>query len=236
MNLILLFLSIGVAWGSGVRDLNLKPRDVGTIRTSVGYSTVLQFNERPINVVIGNQSAFRVEFIKNNVTIKPISSGVKTNLFIFTENDRFNLTVVSGSSQGVDYVVRVKRTFEDPNKAAQLNRFSHSNGVKLTLLRKIQGRDGTFLDFEISNQTNVKLKLLPDTLRIVRGKTPEAIKSAYFDTSTLAQGGLIRGTAYMPRDPTSSTFEVWFAFDGKRPLKFAFAGKTSNRKESLYAF
>src|ERR1035441_4767317 len=116
----LLFLLLSFAQASQVKELKLKPQEVGIVNTAVGYSTVVQLSQKPLNVVIGDQSAFRVEFINDSITLKPLRPGAKTNLFIFTENDRFNLTIRVGKASAVDYVVRVRRIFSDPQNTVQL--------------------------------------------------------------------------------------------------------------------
>ena len=78
------------------------------IRTSPGFSTILQFDAKPTSVVLGDQDSFKIEYVGNSLTIKPLREGVKTNLFVFTDYDRFNFRLVSGQSNA-DYVVKVRR-------------------------------------------------------------------------------------------------------------------------------
>jgi hypothetical protein len=75
----------------------------------MGYSTILQFDSRPTSVVLGDQDGFKVEYVGNSLTIKPVAHGGKTNMFVFTDYDRFNFRVIVGQAQLVDYVIQVKR-------------------------------------------------------------------------------------------------------------------------------
>lgn len=97
------------ASGKTPRILNLSDSEIGTVRTSVGYTTMLQFDSRPTSVVLGDQDAYRVEYVGNGLAIKPILPHAKTNLFVFTDYDRFNFSLVSGPSNQSDFVVKVKR-------------------------------------------------------------------------------------------------------------------------------
>ena len=100
-----------------------------------------------MNVVLGDQTAFRVEFINDSITLKPLRSGAKSNIFIFTDNDRFNLTVKSGSVALVDYVIRIRRIYSDPQKVSLLGKFRTEKGLKLTLIRATKERCDLFFGF-----------------------------------------------------------------------------------------
>lgn len=82
---------------------------MATVQTAVGYTTMLQFDGRPTSAVLGDQDAYKVEYIGNGLAIKPVVPGAKTNLFVFTDYDRFNFRLVSGGAADADYLLRVKR-------------------------------------------------------------------------------------------------------------------------------
>lgn len=92
-----------------VKSVVLSEEDVGTVNTSIGYSTVLQFDTRPTAAVLGDQDSYKVEYIGNGLTIKPLFAGAKTNLFVFTEYDRFNFKLVTTPAGLADYILKIKR-------------------------------------------------------------------------------------------------------------------------------
>jgi hypothetical protein len=47
----------------------------------------------------------RVEYLDQAITIKPLSHGSKSNLYIYTDWKRFNVELVSGAESVADYVV-----------------------------------------------------------------------------------------------------------------------------------
>lgn len=91
------------------RSLALKDGDVGEVRTALGYSTILQFDLDLTSVVVGDQDSFKVEYVGDGLTIKPVVSGVKSNLFVFTDYDRFNFKIIGTSADQADFLVMLSR-------------------------------------------------------------------------------------------------------------------------------
>lgn len=84
----------------------------------MGFCTVLEFPEKPIMVTVGDNALLQVEVPKNskNVVIKPLEDSGTTNLFVFTQNKRFNYEVVITNEEGTDYVVDAKGTSKESAK------------------------------------------------------------------------------------------------------------------------
>jgi hypothetical protein len=218
-----------------VKDLKLKPQDVGTVNTAIGYSTVIQLSSKPLNVVLGDQSAFRVEFINDSITIKPLRSGAKSNLFIFTDNDRFNLTVKTGSSASVDYVIRLRRTFFDPKSVTQLNYLVRNKDIRLKLLRVTHRDSNLFVDFTIQSLSKKALVLAPELTRILVDKQVRSVRSLYVDSITLRQNAMVTGSILFPSESMGRELTIWFGFRGEKPLSFSFRRRSNKAKELLRA-
>jgi hypothetical protein len=92
--------------------------DVLKINTSIGYTTVLEFPDKPSMVTTGDSSLLQIEVPKNskNVLIKALRDDGETNLFVFTPNQRFNYKVIVGDKHDVDYVVDVKEAMKNQKK------------------------------------------------------------------------------------------------------------------------
>ena len=88
-----------------VRRVAVNGDQIVTIRTSIGIATIIQVPDRPNSVVVGDQNAFKVEYLDQAITIKPLSSGARSNLYIYTDWKRFNVELVSGGESIADYVV-----------------------------------------------------------------------------------------------------------------------------------
>lgn len=94
-------------YAKSVRQIEADDKQVVLIKTALGYSTVIEFTSKPISAVVGDQDAFKLEFVKNSITVKPLIPHAASNLFVFTEYDRFNCTLKTVSSSEVDYLVRI---------------------------------------------------------------------------------------------------------------------------------
>lgn len=91
------------------RTVELSESDVATVKTALGYTTLLNFDGRPTSVVLGDQDAFKAEYVGNGLAIKPLHGQAKTNLFVFTDYDRFNFRLVSGPTAEADYLLKIRR-------------------------------------------------------------------------------------------------------------------------------
>ncbi|OQW47580.1 MAG: hypothetical protein A4S09_14805 [Proteobacteria bacterium SG_bin7] len=108
ISLVVFALTI-LAWKSEaaqrVRRVSVLGDQVVTVRTSSGIATIIQVPDRPNSVVVGDQNSFKVEYLDQAITIKPLSHGVKSNLYIYTDWRRFNVELISGNQSMADYVV-----------------------------------------------------------------------------------------------------------------------------------
>ncbi len=71
-----------------VRNLTMNDAKMEAIFTTPGMSTVLRFPEKPGKIVAGNLNAFEIEFVENDVTIRP-KGHHSTNLFVYTSNNTY---------------------------------------------------------------------------------------------------------------------------------------------------
>lgn len=88
------------------RTVHLVEGEMAPIYVEPGYSTLLKFDSHPEPGLIGDQDAFKVEYIKNIVAIKPLMPKGKTNLFVFTKDGQFGFQLISahGKHDNVVYV------------------------------------------------------------------------------------------------------------------------------------
>ena len=99
-----------------------REEDVLRVNVSMGFCTVLEFPEKPIMVTVGDNSLIQVEVPKNskNVVIKPLDTAGITNLFVFTQNKRFNYEVTVKDDDKADYVVDTKGSGKEGAKAKKI--------------------------------------------------------------------------------------------------------------------
>ncbi len=100
-------LTCAPAHAGKVRTLYTNDRMMPPIFLAMGRSTVLRFDEKPKNAVIGNQNYFSIEFLGNDITIQP--QGVtSTNLFIYTESQTYGLILKVGPESQYDDLVSMR--------------------------------------------------------------------------------------------------------------------------------
>lgn len=118
------------------KTIILSEAEIGVIHTAIGYTTMLQFEGRATLAVLGDQDAFRVEYVGNGLAIKPIVSHAKTNLFVFTDYDRFNFQLETGAASGADYVLKIMRrgypVHIEATEKVQKKEAEESQGISLT--------------------------------------------------------------------------------------------------------
>lgn len=113
------------------RVLMLAESDVATVNTAPGYTTMLQFDSRPTSVILGDQDAFKVEHAGTGLAIKPLVSRTKTNLFVFTDYDRFNFRLVAGAAADAEYLLKVRKKGDRANPVESAAPTAHSDETKL---------------------------------------------------------------------------------------------------------
>lgn len=147
-----------------VRRVSVQGDQIVTVQTSLGIATIIQVPDRPNSVVVGDQDSFKVEYLDQAITIKPLSGGARSNLYIYTDWRRFNVALISGSEAVADYVVYLDIPKERPQTTS-----SKDSGIRWT-------------DFKNS------LKSDTISLNIKRvGKTKEGILLVEFVVSSTAR-------------------------------------------------
>ncbi len=200
------------------RVLRLSDTEVGQIATSLGYSTILQFDSKPTSVVLGDQDAFKVEYLADSLTIKPLVAGVRTNLFVFTQYERFNFRVEVRAAAQADYVVRIRRketrdgtlasslaanflpspvSQNNPGERLNFKQVGKSeacNGLRLNVdsFAVPEGKPWTIITFSLGIDPGVRSGALffeaKDISVLVSGK-PTPIETTYVEHLTLLPNG-----------------------------------------------
>ena len=133
---ILLFMKS--AESKSIRTVTVGEGEVVNVKTSLGYSTLLEFSSKPTSAVLGDQDAFKLEYVGNSLTLKPLLPRAHSNLFIFTEFDRFNCEIRTVSMDQVDYIVRIRAK----EKSYPLEEVEHAEHFVKTSIQKEATYDG----------------------------------------------------------------------------------------------
>lgn len=108
IGVFLFFYSATPGLSASSRSVNLAEGETQTVKTALGFSTILKFNSKPTAVVLGDQESFKVEYVGNSLTVKPVRRAVTTNLFVFTDYESFNFKLIP-NQQNPDYELKITR-------------------------------------------------------------------------------------------------------------------------------
>lgn len=199
-----------LAWKSDaaqrVRRVPVQGDQIVTIRTSIGIATIIQVPDRPNSVVVGDQDSFKVEYLDQAITIKPLVGGAKSNLYIYTDWKRFNVELVSGAEVNADYVVYL----EVPREKQQSKHSENNSGVRwtefknhlrndnLTLNVKRVGKamDGSLLvEFAVTSTRNEAFK--PEWIWISQGGATKPIHNLFMSALEVTPQRTLLGVAQL---------------------------------------
>lgn len=181
-----------------VRRVAVKSDQIVTVRTAIGIATIIQVPDSPNSVVVGDQSAFKVEYLDCAITIKPLSPGAKSNLYVYTDWKRYNVQLVAGPEAAADYIVYL----EDPKTRASdgapgvgWTRFKsamRSERLTMTVNRLGKTRDGVLLvEFVLRGEKREPFKA--EWLWITQNGAVRPIQSLFLSSLEARPGATISG-------------------------------------------
>jgi hypothetical protein len=123
MNWFLFFLLFPISISANpARKTVVHKDEVITVKTALGIATIIQVPDQPTSVVLGDSAAFKVEYLNQAITIKPLHGHATSNLCIHTDYARYSVKLIAGSQGAADYVVYLT-PFEPPKpKSAALDK------------------------------------------------------------------------------------------------------------------
>lgn len=191
-----------------VRKIEVKTDQIVTVRTAIGIATIIQVPERPNSIVVGDQTAFKVEYLDQAITIKPLHGSAKSNLYIYTEYRRFNVQLVTTGEPAADYVVYLENPREKPRASmigwTKLRNHLKNDEVTLETKRIAKTKDGVLLvEFEIS--ADAKLKFRPEWIWLTQNAITRPIHSLALSGQELRAGERIQGVMQILKDDVLET-------------------------------
>lgn len=199
--LLAVFLaSIQFTFAKGIKTLTLNDSEVAQVRVALGYSTLLQFDTRPTQAIVGDQDSFKVEYVGNSIAIKPLMAGVSTNLFVVTDYDKFNFRITAGRGYEPDYILRIKKKRTEPQSYSSslttkiLGASKSVSGITLKLLSVAMTRTNTALtySFQLSSKDK-QMSFQPGDFEILQNGRTLPIENIYLERLALAKGQRLYG-------------------------------------------
>jgi hypothetical protein len=217
--ILLITLSLpGLASGK-VRKIEVKADQIVTVKTAIGIATIIQVPDRPNSIVVGDQAAFKVEYLDQAITIKPLHGGAKSNLYIYTDYRRFNVQLVTAGEPAADYVVYLENPREKPRASliswTKFRNHLKNDELRLDTKRIARTKDNVLLvEFEISVDT--KLKFHPEWMWLTQDGITRPIHSLALSSQDLRAGEPIQGVMQILKDDISETTPLRIELRRKR--------------------
>jgi hypothetical protein len=189
------------------RTVQLNADTICTINTALGHSTVLQLENRPVSVVVGDQDAYKVETVGNNITLKPLMPGARSNLFVFFGDRSFTFDLHNTNKTNPDYFVSVRplspKAVTDPSPPKIVMRLLNARttvgtqSLQIVSIGTPPSNSAILMRFVLTLGSETKL----DDLKIgfIQSNTFFAPSSIHFDQPRGASRNLFSGIALVRR-------------------------------------
>jgi len=220
---VIIFSSEIFAQRKEIREVDTNDRLMKVVNLTMGRSTVLSFENKPVKVVSGNSNYFNVEFVGNDLTIQPLAP-VETNLFVYTEKGiKFGFILKVGTSSLYNDILYIK--WKTPNQILMkslkpqkvLQPFKLYLGGKLEINVKRFLRLGEIksylIDFEILNKGE-KLKTSSIDIFVTRLNHHFIGQKLIFEKDEVKNGELTKGRV-LTRIEHVKDFSLIIQRDGK---------------------
>jgi Conjugal transfer protein len=210
-----LWLSSNTASASErVRHVVVAKDQIVTVRTAIGIATIVQVPDHPNSVVVGDQDSFKVEYLDQAITIKPLKAGAKSNLYVYTDWQRYNVQLITGPESIADFVVYLDHPEHKPDEVRSalrwhdINRNTETQGIRVDVVKAATTPDMLLIQFEVTASGPQKID--PSWIWITQGKSVRPINSLVLSNVDLTSTSKINGMIQIKRSD----------FKEKEPLKF----------------
>jgi type IV secretory pathway VirB9-like protein len=201
--MILILWSIVLMANTKIRRVIVSGDQIVTVKTALGIATIIQVPDRPNSVVVGDQDAFKVEYLDLAVTIKPLQPGAKTNIYIYTDWKRYNVELVSGSESVSDYVVYLENPKEKTEVSSTLINNDNINwsefkkalrngDISLETKRVAKLKNG-ILQIEFYLTSEKKQKINPEWIWLTQKNKTKPIHNLILSSLEISTGSTVQG-------------------------------------------
>lgn len=195
--LLLLALLPLEAFGSAnkIRRVSVRPDEIVNVKTALGIASIIQVPDSPNNLVLGDKEAFKVEYLDRAITIKPLGPQAKSNLYVYTSYDRYNVELTTVPQAAADYVVYLSPLKEAKTSTLRWMAWSRSTRMSsLSLSVNRLGRaPGQYLIIEFQLDSKLKTKIDPGWIWITQAGETRPIHSLSLSDVSTRPGRPVKG-------------------------------------------
>lgn len=118
-----------------------------------GFSTILEFDEAPTQVVLGDQNLFQIEKLNRSIVLKPLVTYATTNMFVYFKGKNTRLFILTATEEAEPTYYRRFTELVAPAKGASVKSFSSQKYYRSAKVRQYifdDKKDFLTLDIDIS--------------------------------------------------------------------------------------
>ncbi len=173
---------------ANIKTITPKSDEIIEIKTGLGIATIIQIPEAIQSAIMGDQTAYRIEYVGQAVTIKPLRFGAKTNLYLFTKDKRYNLRLSVVPQNQAYFIVYIKKPeIGSSVRWITQGRVLTNNDLLLKLNKSGLTSDG-FLLLDISIVAQKSIKIQASNFWIYEGNESKVIHSLFISSAELKKG------------------------------------------------
>ena len=134
-----------------------------------GFSTILEFEEPPTQVVLGDANVFQVEKLNKSIVIKPLAPYATTNMFVYFKTKDSRLFILSASEDSEPTYYKKFESFVPKKveaKSVTVTERTYSQGARLTSVSFDSKKDFLTVDVVLSAGSNAKVVPSWDLVRL----------------------------------------------------------------------
>lgn len=138
-----------------------------------GFSTILEFEEPPTQVVLGDANLFQVEKLNRSIVIKPLTTYATTNMFVYFKTKDARLFILSASEDADPTYYKKFESFVPKTKPASESRkpetprsTAQKSGTRITSISFDGKRDYLTVDVVISASSSTRVAPNWDQVRL----------------------------------------------------------------------
>lgn len=175
-----------------IRKVVYSDDQILTVKTALGIATIIQLPETIQSAIMGDQSAFKIEYLDKAVTIKPLRGSAKTNLYLVADKKRYNIRLQTLAQDSADYIVYVLSSFGDGAKSQvrwqKSGKSVDANGLILVIERiGISQSDFVLLDLSLKLKTNEFVTIKPEDVWVFQGDNSKTVNSLFLSSTKLSR-------------------------------------------------
>jgi hypothetical protein len=206
--------------GVKVRKVHLKRDDIAIVKTAVGIATIIQVPDRPTSVVLGDTNAFKVEYLENAITIKPLGHSSKSNLYIYTDSRRFNVSLITSLQVEADYVVYLEPEPSKPDPTSDRWRPYAVEKISEPLRFNIKrlGKSGELLLLEFTITSSESKPISPNWIWITQHGRTVPIESLSLSGLQLTANTNVSGLISLRKSETRLNQSLTLEFRSPKPI------------------